>query len=76
MAKNSKRGKKRLAKLRKKLGFLPKAINVEQFGSFQERVETHGKACTLGKSKREIREQVDRKRKQKGWEVRDHPLGI
>lgn len=70
MAKHGKRGKRRLAKLRKKLGFVPEilAMTRSRFGSIQERVDAHGKACTLGKTKREMRKQNDRKRKQKGWE--------
>lgn len=70
MAKRGKRGKKRLAKLKKKLGFLPKILKIggPRFGSMQERIDTHGHACTLDKSKREIQAQADRKQKQKGWD--------
>jgi len=70
MAKRGKRGKKRLAKLRKKLGFAPSVtkIGLPRFGSIQERIEAHGHACTLDKSKHEMREQEDRKRKQRGWD--------
>ena len=69
MAKRGKRGKRRLAKLRKKLGFVPNQVSMKpRFGSFQERIETAGKANTLGKTKRAIQEQLDRQRKQRGWD--------
>ena len=68
MAKRGKRRKRRLAKLRKKLGFVPNQVSMKsRFGPFQERLDTHGKANTLGKTKREIQQQLDRKNKQKGW---------
>jgi hypothetical protein len=35
-----------------------------------ERINVHGKACTLDKSKHEIQEALDRRQKQKGWD--DH----
>lgn len=69
MAKRGKRGKRRAAKLRKKLGFLPNVVSTKtRFGSIQERIEAAGKANTLDKTKREIQEQLDRKQKQRGWD--------
>jgi hypothetical protein len=70
VAKRGKRGKKRLAKLRKKLGFVPSITKIAgpRFGSMAERIDAHGHACTLDKTKREIQAQLDRKQKQKGWD--------
>ena len=70
MAKRGRRGKKKLAKLRKKLGFVPSVTKIVRsyFGSIQERIDTHGKACKLDKTKHEIQAQLDRKQKQQGWD--------
>ena len=70
MAKRGRRGKKKLARLRKKLGFFPAVTKISRtsFGSMQERIDTHGKACKLDKTKHEIQAQLDRKQKQQGYD--------
>lgn len=70
MARRNKRRKKKLAKLRKKLGFVPTVTKISRsnFGSLQDRLNTHGKACKLDKTKREMQAQLDRKQKQQGWD--------
>ena len=70
MAKRGKRGKRRRAQLRKKLGFMPSITKIAgpRFGSMAERIDAHGHACCLDKTKHEIQAQEDRKQKQKGWD--------
>lgn len=68
MAKHGARAKKRKAKLKKKLGFLPKPTEGQRFGPAQIRQDVAGKACTLGKTKTEMAEQEARRQKQIGWD--------
>lgn len=67
MARPGKRAKKLKAKLKKKLGFLPKPVEGHRFGSIQIRQDIAGKACTLGKTKIEIDNRESRQQKQRGW---------
>lgn len=67
MSKTGKRAKKRKARLKKKLGFLPATLDGKVWGSPQARQDVHGKACRLGTTRVEKQRKMDRKNKQKGW---------